>query len=507
MNSNCKNNLAPAIFLDRDGTLIEDRGYLKNSDEVIFYPDTVQALIELQKKFKLFIVTNQQGIAEGILMRTEVDRVNDYVVEYLRQAGVEIVDTYVCPHRRPDNCACIKPKPLFLQQAAAEYNIDLYNSFAIGDHPHDVEFAWNGGLCGIYVMTGHGRRHLDKLHRDALIATDVADAAWLIINSQTTINDYAVERAATIIREGGIVAFPTETVYGLGADAFNVSAVEKIFVAKQRPYFDPLIVHIARMSQLDELIVAFPPAAKILAEVFWPGPLTLILPKSDKVPDIITAGLNTVAVRIPAHGTALRLLNAVATPVAAPSANKFGQISPTTVEHVLAQLRHDIDLTLNSDIPCEVGVESTIISFATGSPVLLRSGGISLEQIEPLIGKVTVKSAIDSDIDKSVVEAPGMLTKHYAPQTPLIYGSHHLPGDKKLRIGRLAFSQVDDSDNYAVVKVLSPSGNLEEAAQNLYAAMCELDDLGVELIIVDDIPVEGIGVAINDRLKRASSTV
>ncbi len=188
MKNNSNNNLSPAVFLDRDGTLIEDRGWLKNSDEVVFYPNTVEALLELQKQFKLFIVTNQQGIAEGIITQVEVEHINDYVVESLRQAGVDIVDTYVCPHLRTDNCVCIKPKPFFLQQAATVYNIDLYNSFTIGDHPHDVEFAWNCGLRGVYVMTGHGRRHLNKLHRDALIATDIADAVRLIMNSQPVFN-------------------------------------------------------------------------------------------------------------------------------------------------------------------------------------------------------------------------------------------------------------------------------------------------------------------------------
>jgi tRNA threonylcarbamoyl adenosine modification protein (Sua5/YciO/YrdC/YwlC family) len=337
------------------------------------------------------MVTNQQGIAEGILSRDDVDTVNNYIIAQLQQAGIEIIATYVCPHRREDNCDCIKPKPLFLEKAARDYNINLMRSFAIGDHPHDVEFAWNAGLFGIYVMTGHGRRHLAKLHRDAIIAIDLKDAVPLILNGLVgSIKDYAVTRAATIIRSGGIVAFPTETVYGLGADAFNVVAVKKIFAAKQRPYFNPLIMHIADITQVDDLVDDFPSAARQLAKAFWPGALTLILPKSSKVPDVVTAGMNTVAIRIPAHGTALRLLNAVATPVAAPSANKFGMTRPTTADHVMTQLGNDIDLILDSDIPCEVGVESTIISFAKGTPELLRYGGICLDKIKQQIGSLIV---------------------------------------------------------------------------------------------------------------------
>ena len=173
----------PAVFLDRDGTIIEDRGYLNHPDQVTFLPGAIQALLELQPHFKLFIVTNQRCIADGIVTEDEVKLVNDYVVAQLKQAGVDIVATYVCPHRREDNCDCIKPKPLFLEKAASDYNINLLRSFAIGDHPHDVEFAYNVGACGIYVLTGHGERHKDKLQNDTIVVAGIKEATKIIIDS------------------------------------------------------------------------------------------------------------------------------------------------------------------------------------------------------------------------------------------------------------------------------------------------------------------------------------
>jgi D-glycero-D-manno-heptose 1,7-bisphosphate phosphatase len=175
-------NRAPAVFLDRDGTIIEDRGYLKHPDQVTFLPGAIQALLQLQTHFKLFMVTNQQGIAEGILSRDDVDTVNNYIIAQLQQAGIEIIATYVCPHRREDNCDCIKPKPFFLKKAATDYNINLNKSFVIGDHPHDVEFAYNVGACGIYVLTGHGERHKDKLQNDTIVVAGIKEATKIIIN-------------------------------------------------------------------------------------------------------------------------------------------------------------------------------------------------------------------------------------------------------------------------------------------------------------------------------------
>jgi L-threonylcarbamoyladenylate synthase len=506
MNDDRQMPLRPAIFLDRDGTIIKDCGTLTNPDDISFLPDTIEALLKLQQQFKLFIVTNQRCIADGIATEAEVKRVNDTLVTQLKQAGVDIIATYVCPHRRDDNCDCIKPKPLFLEKAARDHNINLLRSFAIGDHPHDVEFAWNAGLFGVYVMTGHGRRHLNQLHRDAIIAIDLKDAVSLILNGLVgNIKDYAVPRAATIIRNGGLVAFPTETVYGLGADAFNIAAVKKIFEAKERPYFNPLIIHIAELAQIDDLVSELPALARQLAEAFWPGPLTLILPKSTKVPDIITAGLDSVGIRIPAHGTALRLLNATGRPIAAPSANKFGMISPTTADHVMTQLSNDIDMVLDSDIPCEVGIESTIVSFANEQPEILRLGGISIEEIQQYIGNITVKIQSESLVTQTAPEAPGMLKQHYAPKTPMLYCHQYMLNNNQLRVGKISLTDYGANAGYAVCKILSSTGNLEEAAQNLYAVMQEFDTMNLDLIIAEPMPDIGIGTAINDRLQRAAS--
>jgi len=227
-------------------------------------------------------------------------------------------------------------------------------------------------------------------------------------------DEESIYKASEIIKRGGLVAFPTETVYGLGADAFNPIAVARVFEVKRRPYFDPLIVHIGDQSEINKLFKAIPYNVKRLIECFWPGPLTIVLFKKDNVPDIVTSGLQTVAVRMPRHEMALKLIKLSGTPIVGPSANSFGYLSPTTAEHVREQLGDQIDFILNGG-PCEVGVESTIISFVEEKPKLLRPGGIPLEEIESILGKVE----IDVNNHKNP-SAPGMLPKHYAPRTPIL---------------------------------------------------------------------------------------
>ncbi len=491
-----------AIFLDRDGTLIEDVGYLQNISDIEFFDDTIPVLQELQKHFQLFIVTNQPGISEGVLTKNDVNNINNYIIEQLKRGGVNILDTFVCSHhRRNDNCNCIKPEPYFLKKAEKDYNIDLKKSFVLGDHPHDVEFAWNVGACGIYLLTGHGEQHKKECHKDTIIVENITEAKDFILNKNTII-DSSVSRAATIIQNGGTVAFPTETVYGLGADALNPKAVVKIFEAKERPFFDPLIVHISSIEQLYDLVESVPAKALCLAESFWAGPLTLVLPKSDIVPDIITAGLDTVAIRIPHHPTALELLKKAGCPIAAPSANKFGMTSPTTAEHVKAQLEYDIDLILETDIPCNVGIESTIISFANDEPEILRPGGIAREDIEKCIGPIFDPS--NADLNKP--HAPGMLKQHYAPETPMILFDKEKSANyaKNLKIGRVFFGENPTTESFCEVRYLSKTGDLAQAATNLYAIMRDLDKLNLDLIIIDSVPNKGIGVGINDRLKRAT---
>lgn len=307
-----------------------------------------------------------------------------------------------------------------------------------------------------------------------------------------------ISAAAVVLRDGGLVAFPTETVYGLGANALNPKAVARVFETKGRPRFDPLIVHVADFVQLGEIIADFPPKAKALAKRFWPGPLTLVLPKKNVVPDIVTAGLKTVAVRIPAHPFALDLIRAAQRPIAAPSANRFGRISPTCAAAVKEELGESVDVVLDGG-PCRVGVESTIISFADREPLLLRPGGVGAEEIETIVGPLLIP-----DRTEARPLSPGRLPRHYAPRTPLVlWSGSNLTIDGK-RIGLLTLQPPLNQDHFVAVEVLSKSGDLHEAAANLFAAMRRLDSLGLDLILAYPVPNHGVGLAINDRLLRAS---
>ena len=309
-----------------------------------------------------------------------------------------------------------------------------------------------------------------------------------------------IQKAAHIIQDGGLVAFPTETFYGLGSDALNPMAVAAIFEAKNRPQFDPLIVHVADLGQAEILVNAFPSKALRLTEKFWPGPLTLVLPKSNLVPDIVTASLKSVAIRVPNHPMALALIREAGRPIAAPSANPFGQVSPTTAEHVRKSLGNKVDMVLDGG-PCQVGVESTIISFADAEPALLRPGGVPLEEIEAVIGKVQVPA-----LTGEKPQAPGQLLQHYSPRTPMKFGAVSTsPTGKKT--GLLVFQKIQEGSEFNAVEILSAKGDLREAAANLFAAMRRLDEQGLDLIVAEPLPPHGLGRAINDRLYRASQKV
>jgi len=305
-----------------------------------------------------------------------------------------------------------------------------------------------------------------------------------------------IERAAEIIQEGGLVAFPTETVYGLGADALNPLAVARVFEVKKRPQFDPLIVHVADLRQAEILVRRFPPLGLKLIERFWPGPLTLVLEKAEMVPDLVTSSLPTVALRVPDHPLALALIRESGRPLAAPSANLFGQVSPTTADHVRASLGDQVDFVLDGG-PCRVGVESTVLSLTGKEPTLLRPGGVSLEELQAIIGKVTVASG---PVTKP--QAPGQLESHYAPLTPLVLGGQGQTPPAGKRVGLLSLSDPKDP-SFITVETLSPKGDLKEAAANLFAAMRRLDTLELDLIWALPVPEEGLGRAINDRLRRA----
>ncbi len=309
----------------------------------------------------------------------------------------------------------------------------------------------------------------------------------------------AIQEAAQIIRGGGIVAFPTETVYGLGADAFNALAVARIFEVKQRPYFDPLIVHVANPADVQRLVKEIPTRAEKLTERFWPGPLTVVLLKGKNIPDIVTAGLPTVAIRMPNHPMALSLIEESKCPIAAPSANPFGYVSPTTAEHVREQLGDQVDLILDGG-PCSVGVESTIVSFLERECRLLRPGGLPLEEMESLIGKVEVRPSEEKP------SAPGTLPRHYAPRTPIVLGwsEKNLEFYKDRNIGLLAFQEVKHNVKFRHIEILSKKGDIREAAANLFTAIRRLDALNLDLIMAESVPEIGLGRAIMDRLRRAS---
>jgi L-threonylcarbamoyladenylate synthase len=306
----------------------------------------------------------------------------------------------------------------------------------------------------------------------------------------------AIASAADILRAGGLVAFPTETVYGLGADATNGEAVARLYAAKGRPSFNPLIAHVSSEKAARKL-ARFNDAAAALARAFWPGPLTLVLPKADACPvsDLATAGLDSVAVRVPDHGVAHDLIEALGTPVVAPSANLSGHVSPTDAEHVLADLQGRIDLIVDGG-PTVVGVESTIVA-CLGEPALLRPGGISRAQIEKAIGHALASP--ENDADSETPLAPGMLASHYAPRAILRLDATQIdPGEALLAFGKPLAGAT-------TIFNLSPSGDPIEAAAKLFSHLRALDAAGAKRVAVMPIPHEGLGEAINDRLKRASA--
>ena len=306
-----------------------------------------------------------------------------------------------------------------------------------------------------------------------------------------------VSTAADLLRSGHAVAIPTETVYGLAANAFDPEAVLQVFSIKARPSFDPLIVHLGRKEQLHRVVKHLPEGAERLMDAFWPGPLTLVLPKRLEIPDIVTSGLDTVAVRMPAHPTTQELLEQLDFPLAAPSANPFGYVSPTTAQHVADQLGGKIPYILDGG-PCHVGVESTIIGLECGRWTLYRPGGVGVESIEAVVGAL-------SPMHRRILPvAPGQIESHYAPRIPVVVGEVEqlLPLYAAERVGVLALCK--DHGAWRT-EVLSVSGDLAEAARGLFGALRRLEASGAEVILAERFPDEGLGRAINDRLRRASA--
>jgi L-threonylcarbamoyladenylate synthase len=311
----------------------------------------------------------------------------------------------------------------------------------------------------------------------------------------------AVTAAARTLADGGLVAFPTETVYGLGADATNPAAIARLYQAKGRPAFNPLIAHVGDIAAALK-IARFDAAATTLGEAFWPGPLTLVLPKTDgcNVADLATAGLDTVAVRIPAHAIARDILRVFGGSVVAPSANISGHVSPTTAAHVHSDLAGKIDLIVDGGA-VEVGVESTIVGCFE-APVLLRPGGLPRAEIERVLGRALEQPPKDAESDSAQPLAPGMLASHYAPRARVRLNAAAIePGEALLAFGLGAISGIDAA---AAVMNLSERGDLNEAAANLFGFLRALDAKGVRSIAVMPVPNDGLGEAINDRLRRAA---
>lgn len=322
-----------------------------------------------------------------------------------------------------------------------------------------------------------------------------------------------IEKAGTYIREGGIVAFPTETVYGLGASAFNEAAVKRIFELKSRPAFDPLIVHIWPASEIG--LVADPQSNPLIASrlarlgMFWPGPLSLVLPKHPMLPRIVTGGKNSVAVRVPGHPVALALLRACGMPVAAPSANPFSAVSPTSAQHVEEAFGDRIDMILDGG-PCKIGIESTVVSLLEEKIRILRPGAVTEEQLLEVFSRDQICCVrVDcKEQDTAEIRSPGMLSRHYAPKTPIALKGSIDMDQLPTRVGLIKFKEDRDTSNkmdFCVTSTLSKTGDPKEVAARLFATLRNLDKQGLNLILVDCCAEEGLGRAIMDRLRRAAS--
>lgn len=310
-----------------------------------------------------------------------------------------------------------------------------------------------------------------------------------------------IELAKQHLENGELVAIPTETVYGLAANALNEVAVAKIFEAKNRPTFDPLIVHTHSIDKVSEFTENIHPSLFQLAKTFWPGPLTLLLPKKNNIPDLVTSGLDRVGVRVPNHTLTLQLLQQLDFPLAAPSANPFGYISPTTAKHVDKQLGDKVSYILDGG-SCEVGIESTIVGEEDGEIIIYRLGGLSIESIKNVVGNVSISLNQSSN-----PKAPGQLKSHYAPRKPIYISPNYIvePSWENKKIGCLCFGLMSDNHSFSVIKNLSETTEYREAAINLFAYLRELDEADIDLIVTDFLPEENLGIAINDRLRRATS--
>jgi L-threonylcarbamoyladenylate synthase len=351
------------------------------------------------------------------------------------------------------------------------------------------------------------------VHRD--IQTDIIKVDGT--NPQPTV----IELAAGLLRRGEVVVFPTETVYGLGADVFQIIALERIFTAKGRPFSDPLIIHIADVSELELLTTRIPKEAEQLAQKFWPGPLTLILPKSFRVPHLATAGLETVAVRMPRHPVALALIKVLGSPIAAPSANRFMHISPTTAQHVYADLAGKVPVILDSG-PSEIGVESTVLDLSSDDPKILRPGGVSLEALRALVSDVKPplqREHSEVSEDYLAKKAPGQLLIHYAPKVPLLlfdgtneemHTSMLAEVERRHAKGEVVGTLIAEEDipvfqdRQVFIYSVGRENDLMHVAAHLFAGLRSLEEADVQVILCRNFGKQGLGLAIRDRLLKAA---
>lgn len=421
-------------------------------DRKTFPQDFISAMLELQKHFFLVVVQDHDA---------EEPSIDDLVKNLAKQSQLEF--HFQDPGTAPACTYAIQPGP------KVSFSSDLKDS----PLPDTLTVSFhNYGDMVVWILS-----HEDPYR-----------------NLLSMLHDGAEK-----IKKGDLVAFPTETVYGLGADATNPSAVEKIFVAKKRPLYDPLIVHVGDHDQMASLVTGLPEKAEQLMARFWPGPLTIVLPKSPIVPSVVTAGTPTVAVRMPSNPIALALIRLSGKPIAAPSANLFGYTSPTTARHVEEQLGGSYGAIIDGGA-CIVGIESTVISFLGETPKILRPGGVDQQSIESCIGPVLSEKQEKSDAS---MISPGLMPSHYATTTPLWIVDDLHEYASRSDVGILLFGK-DGQEFQGPVEYLSRSEDPREAANRLYQAMRRLDGLSLSLLVVELLPETGIGVAVNNRLRKAA---
>ena len=467
---------SPAIFIALGSMDILSRGRDSGSPEGSSFP--ADSLKRLRKTYKLYMISPPGNEPE----RVALDR-------FAPPAEIQISGWLSSVNE--------------IDRAAVAHGINRGRSFFLGTNPAEIEAAWKRKVFGLFLLSGEGGIHVERLHGDIPVFHSFSQAVDWILRDASPLETLGREilRGAEVLKEGGVVAFPTETVYGLGADAFNTQGVEKIFRLKRRPKFNPLIVHLGSLDQVDLLAASPSPAARRLMEAFWPGPLTLVLPKRREVPDVTTGGNATVAVRLPKHPVAQALLGEAGLTVAAPSANLFGRISPTTAAHVREQLGRDGYEIIDGGA-CRVGVESSVLSLTGPIPVLLRPGGIPLEELEAVAGPIDRLGKTENPAF-TPLQSPGLLAVHYAPKTPLRIAETLPRENEDPQVGMVLLRR-EDCRSAGPVEVLSAKGGLAEAAVNLYAALRRLDEGQLREIVVPRFPDSGMGRALNDRLQKAA---